>query len=240
MSSVYVVCWIFLQTFHKRVREKSRECHNPKPQPFPDSKRKQTKPTKRKSIKRTKSITISSLLPKRGNRNFCIHANSLDPDQTAPRGAVWLGSTRFAKNKNHKHMTKQTTIVVIGNLRVKRVPVLPVTLFFFFFCVFFFFFFFVCLFGSFVVVVFLLLLFFSEKISPDISCESSARQMNHIKCQALLSLEYILNYNPSGHTTLKWRRINVDATCCVPAGMSPVAGLKLRTGKESKGVILVC
>ena len=46
MSSVYVVCWIFLQTF----------------QPY-----------------------------------FCIPANSVDPDQTAPRGAVWLRSTLFAK-----------------------------------------------------------------------------------------------------------------------------------------------
>ena len=52
---------------------------------------------------------------------FSIQANSEDPDQTAPRGAVWSGSTLFAKNdfKNHKQMTKQTTIVVIGSLRVK-------------------------------------------------------------------------------------------------------------------------
>ena len=28
---------------------------------------------------------------------FCIHAHSVDPDQTAPRGAVWSGSTLFAK-----------------------------------------------------------------------------------------------------------------------------------------------
>ena len=46
MSSVYVVCWIFLQTF----------------QTF-----------------------------------FCIQANSVDPDQTAPKGAVWSGSTLFAE-----------------------------------------------------------------------------------------------------------------------------------------------
>ena len=42
MSSIYVVCWIFLQTF--------QTC-------------------------------------------FCIQANSVDPDQTAPRGAVWFWST---------------------------------------------------------------------------------------------------------------------------------------------------
>ena len=55
----------------KKVREKSRECHNHKPQPFPDPKRKR-KPTnqnKHKRNKRTKSTKISSLFPKRGNRN---------------------------------------------------------------------------------------------------------------------------------------------------------------------------
>ena len=53
------------------VREKSRECRNHKPQPFPDPKRKR-KPTnlnKHKPNKRTKSTKISSLFPKRGNRN---------------------------------------------------------------------------------------------------------------------------------------------------------------------------
>ena len=55
----------------KKVREKSRECHNHKPQPFPDPKRKR-KPSnlnKHKPNKRTKSTKISSLFPKRGNRN---------------------------------------------------------------------------------------------------------------------------------------------------------------------------
>ena len=46
MLSVYVICWIFLQTFQIY---------------------------------------------------FCIQANSVDPDQTAARGAVWSGSTLFAK-----------------------------------------------------------------------------------------------------------------------------------------------
>ena len=46
MSSVYVVCWIFLQTFQTY---------------------------------------------------FCIQANSVDPDENAPKGA-WSGSTLFAKN----------------------------------------------------------------------------------------------------------------------------------------------
>ena len=55
----------------QKVREQSGECHNHKPQPFPDTKRKrkQTKPNKHKSNKRTKSTKISSLFPKRGNRN---------------------------------------------------------------------------------------------------------------------------------------------------------------------------
>ena len=55
----------------KKVREKYRECHNHKPQPFLDTKkkRKQTKPNKLKSNKRTKSTKISPLFPKRGNHN---------------------------------------------------------------------------------------------------------------------------------------------------------------------------
>ena len=55
----------------KKVREKSRECHNHQSQPFPDPKRKR-KPTnlnKHKPNKRTKSTKISCLFPKRGNRN---------------------------------------------------------------------------------------------------------------------------------------------------------------------------
>ena len=54
-----------------KVREKSRKCHNHKPQPFADPKRKR-KPTnlnKHKPNKCTKSTKISSLFPKRGNRN---------------------------------------------------------------------------------------------------------------------------------------------------------------------------
>ena len=46
MSSVYVVCWKFLQTFQTY---------------------------------------------------FCIQANSVAPNQTAPKGAVWSGSTLFAE-----------------------------------------------------------------------------------------------------------------------------------------------
>ena len=52
----------------KKVREKTRECHNHKPQPFPDPKWKR-KSTNLNKHKRTKSTKISSLIPKRGNRN---------------------------------------------------------------------------------------------------------------------------------------------------------------------------
>ena len=50
-------------TLKKKVREKSRECHNHKLQPFPDTrrKRKPTNPNKHKSNKHTKSTKISSL-----------------------------------------------------------------------------------------------------------------------------------------------------------------------------------
>ena len=62
---------LFYMLKKKKVREKSRECHNHKPQPFPDIKRKRkpTNPNKHKSNKRTESTKISSLFPKRGNRN---------------------------------------------------------------------------------------------------------------------------------------------------------------------------
>ena len=55
----------YLCVIKKKVREKSRECHNHKPQPFPDIKlkRKPANPNKHKSIKRTKSTKISSLFP---------------------------------------------------------------------------------------------------------------------------------------------------------------------------------
>ena len=54
----------------KVVREKSRECHNHKSQPFPDAKRKrkQTKPNKDKSNKLTKTLRWT-LCPNLGYRN---------------------------------------------------------------------------------------------------------------------------------------------------------------------------
>ena len=66
---LYKLYFLSLIVKEKKVREKSRVCHNHKPQPFPDIKRKRkpTNPNKHKSIKHTKSTKISSLLPKRGN-----------------------------------------------------------------------------------------------------------------------------------------------------------------------------
>ena len=58
-------------SLQKRLRENVQGVPQSQTVPFPDPKRKrkQTKPNKRKSNKRTKSTKISSLFPKRGNRN---------------------------------------------------------------------------------------------------------------------------------------------------------------------------
>ena len=64
-SQKVAALWKIYQVYEKKVREKSRECHNYKSQPFLDTKRKrkQTKPNKCKSNKPTKSTKISSLFP---------------------------------------------------------------------------------------------------------------------------------------------------------------------------------
>ena len=49
----------------KKIREKSRECHNHKPR---QEKEEHKKANKRKSNKRTRNTKISSLFPKRCNR----------------------------------------------------------------------------------------------------------------------------------------------------------------------------
>ena len=72
-AAVEAILDLVTEQFKKKkiIREKSRESHNYKPQRFPDIKRKRkpTNPNKHKSIKHTKSTKISSLFPKRGNRN---------------------------------------------------------------------------------------------------------------------------------------------------------------------------
>ena len=63
------------ETSPKKVREKSREYHNHKPQPppplppGPQRKRKLKNLNKHKPNKRMKSTKISSVFPRRGNRN---------------------------------------------------------------------------------------------------------------------------------------------------------------------------
>ena len=92
--------------FQKKVREKSRECHNYKPQPFPDTKkkRKQTKPNKRKSNKRTKSTKISPLFPKQGIHNAKRaekHKNKITQSKTKKK------KNNKKKNKKKNNKTKK-------------------------------------------------------------------------------------------------------------------------------------
>ena len=99
---------IILCEYKKMVREKSRECHNHKPQPFPDPKRKRkpTNPNKHKSNKRTKSTKISSLFPKRGNRNTKRtekHKNKMT------HGKIYNKSPRRINHKATKSKTNTGT-----------------------------------------------------------------------------------------------------------------------------------
>ena len=98
----------FTEKIYKKVRKKSRECHNHKPQPFPDTKRKRkpTKPNKHKSNKRTKSTRISSLFPKRGNRNAKMtekHKNKM------AHGNTYNKSPRIINHKATKSKTNTGT-----------------------------------------------------------------------------------------------------------------------------------
>ena len=102
--------------FRKKVREKSRECHNHKPQPFPDPKRKRkpTNPNKHKSNKRTKSTKISSLFPKRGNRNTIKtekHKNKIT------HGKTYNKSPRRINHKATKSKTSTGTTALERSVR---------------------------------------------------------------------------------------------------------------------------
>ena len=52
--------------------------------------------------------------------NLSIEANSVNPEQTAPIGAVWSGSTLFVIEASYtfQQTRKQTTFVAIGAFRV--------------------------------------------------------------------------------------------------------------------------
>ena len=115
------------QRHAKKVREKSRECHNHKPQPFPDPKRKR-KPTnlnKHKPNKRTKSTKISSLFPKRGNRNTKRtekHKNKM------AHGKTYNKSPRRINHKATKSTTNTGTTALERSVEQKKV-VLPTLLY---------------------------------------------------------------------------------------------------------------
>ena len=107
----------------KKVREKSRECHNHKPQPHPDPKRKR-KPTnlnKHKPKKRTKSTKISSLFPKRGNRNTKRtekHKNKMT------HGKTYNKSPRRINHKSTKSKTNTGTTALERSVQTLFVPTL--------------------------------------------------------------------------------------------------------------------
>ena len=100
-----------LESSSKKVREKSRECHNHKPQPFLDPKRKR-KPTnlnKHKPNKRTKSTMISSLFPKRGNR---ITKRTEKHKNKMTHGKTYNKSPRRINHKASKSTTNTGTTVL--------------------------------------------------------------------------------------------------------------------------------
>ena len=109
--------FLLLETFHvilsdeKKVREKSRECHNHKPQPLPDPKRKRkpTNLTKHKPNKRTKSTKISSLFPKRGNRN--TKRTETHKNKTT-HGKTYNKSPRRVNHKATKSKTNTGTTAI--------------------------------------------------------------------------------------------------------------------------------
>ena len=136
---------------HKKVREKSRECHNHKPQPFPDSKRKR-KPTNPNNYKRTKSTKISSLSPKRGNRNTKRtekHKNKMT------HGKTYNKSPRTINHKATKSKTNTGTTALERSVEQPYICLglfvlffyLFIYLFIFLFFFFIFFFFFLFCFG---------------------------------------------------------------------------------------------
>ena len=107
-DSIEIFCW--QNILKKKVREKSRECHNHKPQPFPDPKRKRkpTNPNKHKSNKCTKSTKISSLFPKRGNRNT---KRTEKHKKKMTHGKTYNKSLRTINHKATKNKTNTGTTI---------------------------------------------------------------------------------------------------------------------------------
>ena len=111
-------CGVYMCTIRqieKKVREKSRDCHNYKPQPFPDPKRKR-KPTnlnKHKPNKRTKSPKISSVFPKRGNRNT---KRAEKQKNKMTHGMTYNKSSRRINHKATKSKTNTGTYSCLAKL----------------------------------------------------------------------------------------------------------------------------
>ena len=119
-------------TVKKKVREKSRECHNHKPQPFPDIKRKRkpTNPNKHKPTKHKKSTKTSPPLPKRDNRT--AKRTEKHKNKTA-QGKTYNKSSRRTNHKAPKSKTnngttaperpaEQTTGVGVGGVKAPPQP----------------------------------------------------------------------------------------------------------------------
>ena len=110
----------------KKVREKSGECRNHKPQALPDPKRKRkpTNPNKHKSNKRTKSTKISSLFPKRGNRNTKRtekHKNEMTHGKTYNKSPRRINH-KATKSKTNTGTTALQSLGPYGDLKPESKP----------------------------------------------------------------------------------------------------------------------
>ena len=108
----------------KKVRVKSRECHNHKPQPFLDTKRKRkpTNPNKHKPNKRTRSTKISSFFPKRGNRNTKRtekHKNKMTHGKTYNKSPRRINH-KATKSKTNTGVGMFEMLCLRPNLKVKK------------------------------------------------------------------------------------------------------------------------
>ena len=91
-----------MQRTHITKKKSKRKVHNHKPQPFSDPKRKR-KPTnlnKHKPNKRTKSTKISSLFPKRGNKNKMTHGKTYNKSPHAYLNIMKILPPKKWKKKN--------------------------------------------------------------------------------------------------------------------------------------------
>ena len=102
----------------EKVREKSREGHNHKPQPFLDIKRKPTNPNKRKLIKHTKNTKIS--FPKRGNRST---KRTEKHNNKMAQGKAYNNLPRRINHKAPKSKTNTGTIALEQSVANLYLPI---------------------------------------------------------------------------------------------------------------------